>query len=125
VHLQPPTRAVPDMPAQIIEGASFAETRHLAVKVLVPYLKVLVAAKLTELKAIGAAPRGTRVHVSYDGPAYCASLNVRITAPREWAHSAGVLREVEALRQSFNRQVRNTSADRCRYYGATTITIGA
>jgi hypothetical protein len=125
MQLQPPTRAIPDMPAQTIEGASFAETEHLPVKDLAPYLRVLVAAKLAELKSIGAVPRSARVHVSYDGPAYCASLNVRVTAPRDWPHSAGVLREIEALRQSFNRHVRNTSADRCRYHGATTITIGA
>lgn len=125
MRLQPPVREVPDMPAQVIEGSSYAETGHLPVKDLAPYLRVLMSAKLTELKLIGAAPRSTRAYVSYDGPAYCASLNVRITSRVPWAHSAAVVREVEALRQSFNRQTVNTPADGCRYYGATTLEIGA
>lgn len=125
MQLQPPLKVIPAQPVQVIEGSSFAETKDLAVKDLVPYLKVLVSAKLFELKSIGAAPRSARAYVSYDGPAYCASLNVRITARVAWDHSAGVLREIEALRRSFNRQTLNTPADTCRYYGATTLEIGA
>lgn len=111
-----------NLPApRVVEGPSYAETAGLPVKDLVPYLRVLVSAKLVELKSIGAAPRSARVYVSYDGPAYCATLNVRLTAAVEWTHAAGVVREFETLRQSFNRETTNTSADGARYYGSTWI----
>lgn len=125
MQLKPPRRDIPAQPERVVEGASYAETAHLPVKDLVPYLRVLVSAKLTELKSIGAAPRSARAYVSCDGPAYCASLTVRLTAPVPWTHADGAVREMEALRQCFNRQTFNTSADKCRYYGATTITTGA
>lgn len=122
----------PDQPPVVVEGQRYAETADLAVKDLVSPLRESVVASLGKLKAAGTIPAGVRAFVSYEGPAYCASLNVRIAAPRAWAHetdgfgavhvsgaASRLVAEIEALRQAFNREARNTPADGCRYYGST------
>jgi hypothetical protein len=124
----------PPLPPQETVGAEYEATKDLSVKDLVPLLRAAVAARVADLKASGAIPAKVRATVAYDGPAYCASLDVRITAPDEWAYTedafgrahvslaaSRLVDAIEELRQAYNRSTLNTSADGSRYYGSTGI----
>jgi hypothetical protein len=124
-------------PSTVTVGPRFEETRDLAVREIAALVRADIRARLAELKAAGSAPAPVRVAVRYEHlGAGIHAINVAITAPKDYAEqpaacragcrdltraAVDLVREFETLRATYNRQTHNTSADRARYYGDTTI----
>lgn len=130
--------ATPDMPPAVIEGPKYAETADLPTKDLTALIRADARARLAELKKAGLVASGVRVNARHEWlGSGMHSINLTVTIPQvreglDWPSDTRVgeilrqqletlRRELEPLREAYNRETRNTSADHCRYYGGTLI----